>query len=255
MRSFWIVFLVLVTHFSFAQSVKKDIVNGNKAYHQKDYKAADEAYKTALSKDKKSFEAKFNQADVLYQQKKFEKATEFFQNLANEAPNDSYKSKAYHNLGNSLLQQKKYEESINAYKNSLKLNPKDNDTRYNLAYAQRQLQQQQQQQNQDKNDQNKDDKKDNKDQQNQDKKDNQDQGKNDQDKQNQDDQKQQDKNQGDKSDNDKKQEQQGQQPNEISKQDAERMLNSLNNDEKNVQMKLNKKKDENQQNRNIKKKW
>ncbi len=54
-----------------------------------------------------------------------------------------------HNIGNSLMEQKKYEESVKSYENSLTNNPKDDDTRYNLAYAQSKLQQQQQKQKQD----------------------------------------------------------------------------------------------------------
>ena len=77
-------------------------------------------------------------------------------------PNDKERlAAAYHNTGNALLSDKKIEESINAYKMALKNNPKDNDTRYNLAYAQMMLKKQQQ--NQDKNkDKNKDQKQDQK---------------------------------------------------------------------------------------------
>ena len=126
------------------------------------------------------------------------------------------KSAAMFNLGNSLLKSDKLEESIEAYKGSLKLNPESPEAKYNLAYAQdmlkkQQEQQQQQQQNKDKQDQKKDqNKKDQKDE-------NKDEQKND--KQNE------DKNQ--------QQEQQG-----VSRDDAERLLNALANEEKDVQEKV-----------------
>ena len=65
---------------------------------------------------------------------------------------------AFHNLGNALMEEKQYEKSIEAYKQSLKSNPKDDETRYNLAVAQYMLRQQQKQQQQQQQQQNKDDK-------------------------------------------------------------------------------------------------
>jgi alpha-galactosidase/6-phospho-beta-glucosidase family protein len=111
----------------------------------------------------------------------------------------------------------KVQESIEAYKNSLKTDPGNMEAKYNLAYAQdllkqQQEQQQQQQQNQDNKDKNKDQ---NKDQEN---KDEQEQQKQDQEK------------------NDQQQQEQQQQ--KISKEDAERLLNAIANDEKEVQEKV-----------------
>ena len=52
----------------------------------------------------------------------------------------------YHNVGNIGMQSKEYAKSVEAYKQSLRLNPKDDETRYNLALAQKLLHDQQQQQ-------------------------------------------------------------------------------------------------------------
>jgi len=127
--------------------------------------------------------------------------------------NNKKKSAGLYNLGNSLLKANKLEESIDAYKGSLRLDPKNPEAKYNLAYAQDLLRQQQQQQQQKQNQQQ---------QQN-----NKDQNK-DQDKE-----KEQDQNK------DQNQQQQQQKDNQtISKEDAERILNALENDEKNVQEKV-----------------
>ena len=129
----------------------------------------------------------------------------------------SKKSAGYYNLGNSLLKANKFPESIDAYKSSLKLNPNNKEAKYNLSYAQDLLKQQQeqqkkQQQDKDKQDQNKDK---NKQDQKKDQKDQKDQ------KDNNSDQK--------KDQNDKQDQKQQQQPQkqEISKDDAQRLLNSL----------------------------
>ena len=116
----------------------------------------------------------------------------------------------------------KIEESIGAYKNSLRLDPDNMEAKYNLAYAQDLLEQQKQQQ-QDRNDQNKGDQKSEQDK-------NQDQDK-------QGDQEKEQENQGNsqqkQDDNRQNQDQQG-----ISREDAERLLNAIANDEKEVQEKV-----------------
>ena len=188
-----------------AQSERKFIRDGNKSFDKKNYSDAEVEYKKSLGKNQKSYEGNFNLGDAYYKQGKYDEAARQFELLKSQKKDKSTEAAALHNLGNTLLQGQKYPESIEAYKQALKLNPKDEDTRYNLAYAQamlkqQQQQQQQQQQNQDKN-------KDKKDQQ----------------KQQQEQQKQEQKKQEQKPQEEKK---------EISKEDAERILQALNNDEK-----------------------
>lgn len=226
------VLLVLLAGNLFAQKERKYIRQGNKEFESKDYDESEVLYRKAMDLDeKKTHKPVFNIGDALYKQEKYEDAADQFINLADYELSNEEKAKIYHNLGNSLLKQKKYKESIEAYKNALRKNPNDMDTKYNLVYAQKKLDEQQQQnQNQD---QNKDK---NKDQQNQDK------NKDQQDKENEDKQDQnQDKNQQNKEDQNKDQkqdQQQQQQKPEISKEDAERILQALANDEKKTQQKV-----------------
>ena len=206
----------------FAQQEKSYVKKGNDLYKQQKYQEAEADYRKSVEKKNQNIEGNFNLGDALYKQKKFTDAGEQFNKLAGSAnSNKALTAAAYHNMGNSLLENKKLEESIEAYKKSLLNNPKDDETRYNLAYAQEKLKKQQQQQKDNKNQ----DKK-NQDKKNQDNK-NQDNKNKDQNKQNQ--------------DQDKK-DQQKQQPDKLSKEDAERMLDALNNDEKQTQDKLKNKK-------------
>ena len=80
-------------------------------------------------------------------EQKFAEAAETFKKIAETTKDNALKSSAYHNLGNSLLEAQQFAESVEAYKNALRLNPKDEETRYNLAYAQKKLKEQQSQQN------------------------------------------------------------------------------------------------------------
>lgn len=228
-----ILFLVLtfLPVIGFSQQDRKFIKDGNKLFEEKKYNEAEKSYQQALKKNKESYNATFNLGDAYYKQQKYEDAAQQFQALTHRATSKDTLSKAYHNLGNALLKSKKYEESVNAYKNALKNNPDDEDTRYNLAYAQQLLKQQQQQQNKDKNDKNKD-----KDKKDKDKKDKDDKNK---DKDNKKDQEKKDK-EDQKKDQKKKDKKQQQQPDQISKEDAQRLLDALQNDERNVQNKAKK---------------
>ena len=218
----------------FAQDAKSYIHAGNQLYEQKKFKEAEADYRKAVAKKDQNVAGNFNLGDALYKQKRFDNAAKNFTSIAATANNSSVKARAYHNLGNSMLETKKYDESIDAYKKSLLNNPKDDATRYNLAYAQEMLKKQQQQNKQNQNQQNQNNK------QNQQNKDQQkkDQDKKDQDKKNQD----QQKNQNPQNQDQDKKEPQKQQPNDISKDDAQRMLNALNNQEQGTQDKLKNKK-------------
>lgn len=241
MRQLIIIILFLLQgSWLFAQSDKSLVHKGNELYQQQKYTEAEANYRKA-SANKKNTEGNFNLGDALYKQKKFDEAGKQFTELAGTPGNKAVAAAAYHNLGNTLLENKKLEESIEAYKKALLNNPKDDQTRYNLAYAQEKLKQQQ------KDNKNNDKNKDNKNQKNnknQDKKDQNKDGKNKDNKQDQKDQNKKDENKEnkDKNDQDKKDQKDSQQPNKISKEDAERMLDALNNDEKQTQEKLKNKK-------------
>lgn len=230
--------LLLSASAMYAQKEKADIRKGNQLYQQQKYKEAEDAYKNGVAKKDQSLEGNFNLGDAQYKQKNFKDAQAQFTKIAETSNNKNVVAGAYHNLGNSLLQSKKLEDGIAAYKKALINNPKDDQTRYNLAYAQKMLQKQK---DQDKK--NKDQNKDNKDNKNQDKN-KQDQDKKDQnkkDQQNKDqDKKDQDKKDQDKKDQDKKDQQNGEP--KMNKDDAERMLEALNNQEKQTQDKLKNKK-------------
>lgn len=215
---------------SFSQQEKKFIREGNKQYDAKNYSEAEKNYSRGLNKNKDSYKSAFNLGDAYYQQGKYEEAAEQFQLLTHRPSSKDTLSKAYHNLGNSLMKSKKYQEGLDAYKNALKNNPDDEDTRYNLAYAQQMLKQQQQQQ-QKKDDK---DKKDNKDKDNKDKKDNKDN----KDKDKKDKDKKDDKSKEDKDKENKEKEKPKE--DQISKEDAKRLLDALQNDEKNLQDRMKK---------------
>ena len=152
---------ILLACFSllFAQQEATDLRRGNKQYNDSNYTEAEVNYRRGLSKNDQSFEGHFNLGDALFKQEKFPEALEQYTQAekllkANDKLSkeqlDERLADTYHNIGNALYAQQQYDKAVTAYQQSLRLDPKDNDTRYNLVKAMQQLQQQQnQQQNQD----------------------------------------------------------------------------------------------------------
>ncbi len=192
-----------------AQGDRKYIRQGNKEYFDSAFDQSEIKYRKALEKDLSSYEGNFNLGDALYKQQKYDDASRRFVDLAGKQKDSKDLGKIFYNLGNSLLQSGKVGESIEAYKNALRNNPEDNEAKHNLAYAMNLLQQQQQQQQQQ-----------NQNQDNKDKHNQQNQDKNNQDQQ--------------------QQQQQEQQKDKISEEDARRLLEALQQDEKQLQEKLKK---------------
>lgn len=236
-----------------AQQERKYIREGNDLFEQQDFEKAEVEYRKAADKKADSFEAAFNMADALYKQKKYEEALEQFSALAEQEKDKKRLGEIYHNIGNTLLSMEKTEESIEAYKESLRNNPTSEQTKYNLEYARRMQQQQQQQQQQ--NQENQDNQEQNQDQQQQDQNQNQqDQDQQNKDQQNQDKQNQEQQNKDQQNQDQQQQNQQQAQPQEgkISKEDAERLLEALANDEKQVQEKVQKQKAQEQKAKRLK---
>ncbi len=210
--------IILFSNIGFTQSVRSLNNEGVDLYKKQKFTDAEVNFRKSLESDKdnKNLIPHFNLGDAYYKQGKYEDAIKSYNNVVSKTNDKELKSKSFYNIGNSLLKSQKLEESIEAYKNSLRLNPGDEDAKYNLSYALKLLQQQKEQQK------NKNDKQDKNKDKNQDKQQNQDQNKDQQ-----------------KKDQDKQQQnQQQKQEQKMSKEDAERMLNALKNNEKDLQKKL-----------------
>ena len=233
-----LVCLLFVVYFPLnAQNERKVIRQGLKSYEQGDYGEAEVQFRKAGDINQESFEARFNTGAAMYEQEKYDETVKQYESLAEQAEDPESMAHVWHNIGNSLLEAQQFGPSIEAYKNSLRLNPGDQDTKYNLAYAKQKLQEQQQQQNQEQQDQQNQDQQDQQNQEQQDKQ-NQEQ----QDQQNQKQQDQQNQEQQDQQNQEQQDQEQQPQPQQISKEDAERMLNAIQQQEKDVKDKVDKRK-------------
>lgn len=214
---FILLMLLTVSAVAFGQKTDRDYLrSGNKLYKDSLFVKAEVDYRKALEVNPKSSAAMYNLGNALLMQQKAQEAMEQYQAASRLEKDKAKLAQIYHNMSVILQSSKKLPECIEAYKESLRNNPHDNETRYNLALAQKQLKDQQQNQNQDKQQEQKQDQKQDEQQQN---KDQQDQDKKDQQQNNQ---------------------QQQQNQNEMSKENAEQLLNAAMQDEKNVQDKVKK---------------
>ncbi len=209
-----------------AQTDRQLVRHGNKQFRAGDYAAAEVSYRKALEKNDRNAQALYNLGNALLAQNKDSAAVVEFEKSTKVETNDLRKSMAYHNMGVISQRHQMFGDAIEAYKQSLRLNPHDDETRYNLELCKRQQKKQQDQNKENKNDQKKDQK---------------DKDKQDQQKQNQ--QKQQD----------KQQDEQKQEP-KMSKENAEQLLNAAMQQEKQTQERM-KKAQQQPQRRNIQKNW
>ena len=227
MKNILIILSFLMSFNSFAQNKKSFLRDGNKLYADSSYNEAEMQYRKSLEKDQDYFNASFNLADAVYKQERYEESSALFDALKDNAPTETDLAKVYHNLGNSLVKEQKLEEAIDAYKSSLRINPKDKDTRHNLAITHKQKQQQEQE--------NKDENKENKDEQEQDK-----DGENKEEKK---ENKEQEQSQENKEQQEEKKESKPEEKKEeMSKETAEKMLEAIQQKEKELQEELQKKK-------------
>ena len=186
MKRFVFVMALLLTYAvsGMAQADRQYIRSGNKYYRQQNFVKAEAEYRKSLSVNPENPQALYTLGCALLMQKKDSVAVEQFEKASKVETGRMRKAKIYHNIGFVCQSHKLYGDAIKAYKESLRNNPADDETRYNLALCQRLNKSEQ---NRNKNQQNKDK---NKDQQkkNQDKKKDQNKDKNDnkQDKKNQD---------------------------------------------------------------------
>ena len=237
------------------------IADGNKGYQSEAYIEAEVDYRKALSINSANTKAQHNIGNALYRTKDFDQANQRYFQTQKNSLNKSEKHLAFHNIGNGFMQQKIYEKAVEAYKNALRNNPTDDETRYNYALAKELLEKekQEQEENQDQQDQN--DQNDQQDQQ-----DNQDDKEGDQkekpsedggegdEKENKDDQENKDKDEKNNKDKEKEdpkkpKDDKGKnkdqkkppppQPGQISPEQVKSLLEAMNQQEKNVQDKVN----------------
>lgn len=217
------IFLMLMVASAYAQNDRDFIRKGNRLMRdtvpehiQEKSQKAQVFYQKAVEYDNTNAIAHYNLGNSLLMQNKSEEAMKEYDTATRFERDKGRKAKMYHNMGVVMQGAKQFDKAVAFYRESLRNDPTNDETRYNYALSLYQLKKQQQGGGQDN--------------QNQDEK-----GNDDKNKQEKEEQQKQDKQ------NEQKEEQKPQpDPNQMSKENAEQLLNAAMQDEKETQEKLQK---------------
>ena len=204
-----LIMLLLAFQGATAQTDRKLIRQGNRQFRNQHYEEAEATYRKASAANAQNPEAQYNLGCALMAQQKDSMAMKCFQNSAQLHTDKQRKAQAYHNMGVILQQKNQFGEAAEAYKAALRNNPKDNETRYNLALCLKQMKNQPKQNQNQKKDENKDKNKDKEKEKNENK-------------------------------NQKDQKQPEEKPEQMSKENAEQLLNAAMQQEKATQQRMKK---------------
>ncbi len=240
----YIVLLMLTV--SFAQEKDKALQKSNDYVYEgnvlvdDDFVAAEKEYRKAISKKPNNTPGTYNLGNAYYNSKHYSEALLRHIEASKSATTKAEKHLAHHNIGNALMQQKQCKEAVEAFKNALRNDPADEESRYNLALAKECAEQQGDGGGGDDDKKDEDKKEENKEKD--DKKDQNEENKDGDDKKDEDGKPKDEKD--DKKDGDAKNEKKEQQPQQgkLSPQQVKNLLEAMNNQEKNVQEKINAKK-------------
>lgn len=152
-----LVFFVCLSQVT-AQKDAQSIYNGNALYNTGRFPESSTEYAKALSENPNNRKANFNLGSALYRNAQlikkgelavpdknippdslakmlFDKSAEQFAVVANSVSNKDTLHRSWHNIGNCYLGKKDYPQAVTAFKKALRYDSKDEETRYNLAYA------------------------------------------------------------------------------------------------------------------------
>ena len=231
------------------------IADGNELHQEEAYSKAEAEYRKALSINNINAKAQHNLGNALYRSKDFDQANQRYFETQKNSQTKEEKHLAFHNMGNGFMQQKMYEKAVEAYKNALRNNPTDEETRYNYALAKELLEKQKQEEEQQDQNQDQQDQQDQQDDQNEKDDDSEgdkeekpsDDGQEGDEKEDKKDQEEKDekgkddpkKPKDDKKEGDQKQQPPPRKPGQISPEQVKSLLEAMNQQEKNVQDKVN----------------
>ena len=131
--------LVMVSVAAVAQADRKYVRQGNKLFRNGQYADAEVLYRKALAANQNNPQATYNLGNALLAQKKDSAAVEEFQKAAKLETNPQRKYLAYHNIGVICQTRQMFKDAIAAYKEALRIYPHDDQTRYNLELCKRQM--------------------------------------------------------------------------------------------------------------------
>ncbi len=148
----YIIYILFLLFFNSveAQNWRDSLVAARTAYSNEDFAEALKYYESAQKNAPDELDFSDEIAQSAYKAREFEKAEKVYQQGGNNKKTSIERSENYHNIGNAKMKRKDYKGAVESYKESLRQNPNDDQTRYNLSEAIRQLKNKQKQENKNK---------------------------------------------------------------------------------------------------------
>jgi tetratricopeptide (TPR) repeat protein len=209
------IFLLIILATLLSAASLNDARKANDAFRSGDYETAAELYRKAIEESPDDARLHFNLGSALAKMGESEASVQAFQTAKQLMSEPEAKARADYNAGTALSEAEMYDEALDFYRSAMRNNPGDPDAKHNYEMSVKKQQEQEQQQQQQDSSENQDE---NQEEQEQDQQHNQDQ------QQNQDQQDSQ-------SEGEPQDQEAGEQnvprPDEISQEEAENILNAL----------------------------
>lgn len=142
-----ILYSPLLCGFKFYSAIKNE--EGNKLYRKGQIDKAKKAYEKALKSEPKQAEVAYNLGNTLFKEESYKESLDSYKKAASNDKSTWVQSKAFYNIGNALFRENNKEKAAEFYKQALRIDPKDQDAKYNLELLTKQDQKQDKQNKQD----------------------------------------------------------------------------------------------------------
>ena len=126
---------------AFAAGLKGKVDAGNGLYNKGSFDGALSKYQDAQIDEPENPVLHFNSGDAHYKMEKYEEAVKEYEK-ASYSKDIGLQAKSYYNIGNSLYKSGKMPEAIQYYQKCLELNPKDQDAKYNIEFVRKKIKEQ-----------------------------------------------------------------------------------------------------------------
>lgn len=130
--------IVLIGNTAYGSPFGSEAQDGVDLYNQEEYAQALKSFEAARLSNPEDGNVLYNLANTHYQLGNFDHAVEAFEAAESTLNDPSMKQKTLYNRGNAYYRMGDVEEAIKSYKKALELDPKDTDAKFNLEYARKQ---------------------------------------------------------------------------------------------------------------------